>query len=243
MFKIFSKSEFKEFDFKISGEILWRKNIVGKLHKSSDILNPKIKIICDDFFFCYKEKIESKLFNCLSFFLSQNLGFISKINSLKNPSQSMRAVTYSLIENLGHCKKDKIKFFYDVLKPDEISNLKKSGFRSGVFFAFFNDKRAKLFRQILINVFFEGQLNNVLDKEVYNVDRSINSKKIGIYKKMGFYMIKVNKKYYLAHFEYLENLFRKNFYLKKKFGSYNPRNKFEKNILENTKITFVEDNI
>ena len=60
---------------------------------------------------------------------------------------------------------------------------------------------------------------------------------------MGFYMIKVNKKYYLAHFEYLENLFRKNFYFKKKFGSYNPRNKFEKNILENTKIRFVEDNI
>jgi len=241
VFASFSQSDFKEFNFKISGEILWRKNIIAKLYKSSDIFNPKIKIICDEFFIIYREKIESKLFNCFRFFLSKNLSFISKINALKNPSQSMRAVTYSLIENLGHCKKDEIKVFYDVLLPDEISNLKKAGFRSGVFFAFFNDKKARLFRQILINVFFGSQLNNFLDKEVYNVDKLINSKKIGIYKKMGFYMIKLNKKYYLVHFDYLENLYRKNFYLKKKFGSYKPRNKLEKNILENTKIRFVED--
>ena len=241
VFASFFQSDFKEFNFKISGEILWRKNIIAKLFKSSDIFNPKIKIICDEFFLIYREKIESKLFNCFRFFLSKNLSFISKINALKNPSQSMRAVTYSLIENLGHCKKDEIKSFYDVLLPDEISNLKKAGFRSGVFFAFFNDKKARLFRQILINVFFESQLNNFLDKGVYNVDRLINSKKIGIYKKMGFYMIKVNKKYYLVHFDYLENLYRKNFYLKNKFGAYKPRNKLEKNILENTKIRFIED--
>ena len=98
----------------------------------------------------------------------------------------MRAVTYSLIENLGHCKKDEIKSFYDVLLPDEISNLKKAGFRSGVFFAFFNDKKARLFRQILINVFFESQLNNFLDKGVYNVDRLINSKKLEYIKKWDF---------------------------------------------------------
>jgi ATP-dependent RNA helicase SUPV3L1/SUV3 len=241
VFASFFQSDFKEFNFKISGEILWQKNIIAKLYKSSDIFNPKIKIICDEFFLIYREKIESKLFNCFRFFLSKNLSFISKINALKNPSQSMRAVTYSLIENLGHCKKDEIKGFYDVLLPDEISNLKKAGFRSGVFFAFFSDKKARLFRQILINVFFGSQLNNFLDKEVYNLDRLINSKKIGIYKKMGFYMIKVNKKYYLVHFDYLENLYRKNFYLKKKFGSYKPRNKLEKNILENTKIRFIED--
>ena len=54
-------------------------------------------------------------------------------------------------------------------------------------------------------------------------------------------MIKVNKKYYLVHFDYLENLYRKNFYLKNKFGAYKPRNKLEKNILENTKIRFIED--
>ena len=145
VFASFFQSDFKEFNFKISGEILWRKNIIAKLFKSSDIFNPKIKIICDEFFLIYREKIESKLFNCFRFFLSKNLSFISKINALKNPSQSMRAVTYSLIENLGHCKKDEIKSFYDVLLPDEISNLKKAGFRSGVFLHFLTIKRQDYF--------------------------------------------------------------------------------------------------
>ena len=118
VFASFFQSDFKEFNFKISGEILWRKNIIAKLFKSSDIFNPKIKIICDEFFLIYREKIESKLFNCFRFFLSKNLSFISKINALKNPSQSMRAVTYSLIEKLGHFKKDDKKIFYDVLLTD-----------------------------------------------------------------------------------------------------------------------------
>ena len=68
VFASFFQSDFKEFNFKISGEILWRKNIIAKLLKSSDIFNPKIKIICDEFFLIYREKIESKLFNCFRFF-------------------------------------------------------------------------------------------------------------------------------------------------------------------------------
>ena len=97
----------------------------------------------------------------------------------------MRAVTYSLIENLGHCKKDEIKSFYDVLLPDEISNLKKAGFRSGVFLHFLTIK-GKIISSNFNKCFFESQLNNFLDKEVYNVDRLINSKKLEYIKKWDF---------------------------------------------------------
>ena len=71
VFASFFQSDFKEFNFKISGEILWRKNIIAKLFKSSDIFNPKIKIICDEFFLIYREKIESKFLIVLGFFIKK----------------------------------------------------------------------------------------------------------------------------------------------------------------------------
>ena len=56
-------------------------------------------------------------------------------------------------------------------------------------------------------------------------------------------MIKVNKKNIIWFIlNTLKIYIGKNFYLKKKFGSYKPRNKLEKNILENTKIRFIEVN-
>ena len=45
------------------------------------------------------------------------------------------------------------------------------------FFLFFKTKGAKLFRQILINIFFENLLNTFLEKNYYALKKSSFSKK------------------------------------------------------------------
>ncbi len=238
----FKDSTYSDFEFKVNGEIFWKKNLIAKLFKNKEITKPKVKIFFDDFFSDYKKEIESKTKKCFEYFFLNNIGFIKKIDLIEKSSSNLRAIIYSLNENLGHCKKENLTDYYKSLKSDEIKILKKNGLQTGNFFLFFKTKGAKLFRQILINVFFENLLDNYLEKNFYPFKQSsIGEKEKEIYKKMGFYFTKISNKYFLVYFEYLENLIRKSFYLKKrKLKFYVPQNNLEKLIFEsNSKITIM----
>ncbi len=235
----FKNSKYSDFEFKVNGEILWKKSLIAKLFKNSEIINPKIKIIFDDFFSNYKKEIESITRKYFEFHFVNNIGFIKKINLIEQSSSNLRAIIYSLVENLGHCKKENLTHYYRSLKAEEIKSLKINGLQTGVFFHFFKNKGAKLFRQILINVFFENLLKTHLEKDFYTFKKlSICEKEKEIFKRMGFYPIKVSKQQYLVYFEYLENLIKKSFYYKKKkLDSYIPQNDLEKMIFKsNCKI-------
>ncbi len=238
----FKNLKYSDIDFKANGEILWKKSLIAKLFKNTEITNPKIKVFFDDFFSKYKKEIEIKTRKCFEFQFSNNLGFIKKINLIEQSSSNLRAVIYSLVENLGHCKKENLMHYYKSLKSKEIKSLRESGLQTGVFFLFFKTKGARLFRQILINVFFESSLNNFLEKNLYNCKKlSTSEEQKEIYRKMGFYLIKISKQKYLVYFEYLENLIKKSFYYKKrKLTSYVPQNNLEKMIFKsNIKVTIL----
>jgi len=93
-----------------------------------------------------------------------------------------------------------------------------------------------------MNVFFENLLNTFLEKNYYALKKSsFSNKEKEIYKRMGFYLIKISKQHYLIYFEYLEDLIKKHFYYKKKkLNTYIPKNNLEKMIFEfNRKIIFL----
>ena len=237
----FKNSKSSDFDFKINGEILWKKSLIAKLLKNSEITNPKIKVFVDDFFSNYRIEIELRIRKCFEYFFSRNIEFIKKINLIEKSSSNLRAVIYSLVENLGHCKKENVTHYYKSLKPKELKSLRESGLQTGVFFLFFKSKGAKLFRQILINIFFENLLSTFLEKNYYALKKSsFSNREKEIYRRMGFYLIKISKEHFLVYFEYLENLIKKNFYYKKKkLNTYTPQNNLEKMILESkSKIIF-----
>ena len=245
-FNSFTETKFNEFEFNIKGEIIWKKSIIAKLIKGSTILKPKIKLLYDEFFFDFKEKIELKLAGFLNYVLAKDLSFLNKVNSLKISSPQMRAIIYSLVENLGQCRRDKLKIFYSVLNSNELDQLKRNGFKCGFFFLYFKEKNSNYFRQILINVHFGGQLSSHLDGYIYQIKKnSVGKGKIEFYRKMGFYTIKVLSKYYLVYFEYLESIIKKRlYYQKKKLHIKKFSNKFEKDFFEKKhKITFLKDDI
>ena len=58
----------------MSGEILWKKSLIAKLLKNSEVTNPKIKVISDDFFSDYKKQIQSIMRKCFDYYFSKNIG-------------------------------------------------------------------------------------------------------------------------------------------------------------------------
>ena len=84
-----------------------KKNLIAKLFKNSEITNPKIKVFLM-IFFKLQKKIELRIRKCFEYYFSNNIGFIKKINLIEKSSSNLRAVIYSLVENLGHCKKENV---------------------------------------------------------------------------------------------------------------------------------------
>ena len=85
---------------------------------------------------------------------------------LKNQQNFFRALEFSLLENLGHCRKKNLDFFYNKLTKNEIEFFKKAGLRKGYIFYFFKSKNSNKLRQMLINVFFVKKGEKFL-KEIF----------------------------------------------------------------------------
>ncbi len=230
----FLRSKISDVKFEINGSIFWKTKLIGKLVKNNDLIKPKLKIINDDYFEIYKRSISNHLNNLLSLLVSENLRFVSLLKK-KNSSANLRAINYSLYENLGHCIKQNLNKYIRNLNSEEILELKKNNFSSGFYFYFFNSKGAKNIRQILINVFTGNKIEKFLEKKIYHVSKIeiMKSQKLEIYKKMGFYLIKAGKKYYLADFEYLEQILKKSEIIKRKKSKvFHPNNDLEKQIFK-----------
>ncbi len=230
----FLKSKISDVKFEINGSIFWKKKLIGKLVKNNNLINPKLNIVNDDFFEIYKRGISNHLTNLLNLLVSKHLKFINLIKK-NNSSANLRAINYSLYENLGHCVKQNLNKYVSNLNSEEISELKKNNFSSGFYFYFFNSRGAKNIRQILINVFTGNKIEKFLEKKIYHVSKIkiMKSQKLEIYKRMGFYLIKAGKKHYLADFEYLEQILKKSEIINRKNSKFfHPNNDLEKQIFK-----------
>ena len=237
----FISSEFSELEFDINGIIYWKKKPVARLIKSLDILKPKINLIVDDFFGLHQARLQKKTQLYFDYLIKNKFRYVEDVNSFKSPSQNFRAINYSLFENLGHCKKQSLKFYYNSLKTDEINFLKKRGFKIGTYFFFYKSNDSNYLRQTLINISHKNLLKKFIDKKFFFSEKLlINSEMIKIYSKMGFYLIKLKNKKYFVNFEYLELTIRKIMYLKKnKVKNFIPSNNLEHEIFNgNIRINF-----
>ena len=125
-------SKYEKFDFNIDGSILWKKEIIGKFEKCQKLLNPKIICFLDNYFLKYEELIVKKLKEFLDFLIDKDMPFVKKIRNEKNISSPSRAINFYLLENLGHCEKNKIENFFKQLSKFEVAKYKCLGFKKGM---------------------------------------------------------------------------------------------------------------
>ena len=82
------------------------------------------------------------------------MNFFRKFENINKSSNFLRALEFSILENLGHCRKNSLDTYYNKLTRNEIKLLREAGLKKGFFFFFFYSKDSKKLRQMLINIFF-----------------------------------------------------------------------------------------
>ena len=238
IFLDFLRSNYKEFSFNIDGSLIWRNHIVAKFIKGNEITKPKIKVMSDIYFKNFDAKICLKIRQYFDYLVNKNFDFISKIDSFKKPSKFMRAVIYSIVENLGHCKRKNIDEFFLKISKEEFLFLKKIGLETGTSFYFF-ETRDKRLKQMLLNIFFSFNEVSFFEKDFYALKRGIDKNKINYLEKIGFYRLSIKKSKYLVNLEYFEKLLKRIFFHRKRNKSdFISKNKFETEMKTNPKLSF-----
>ena len=205
----FKKTNFKNLNFEADGSIRWEKNLIAQFCKGHELAKPMIKVFYDEHFNSLKEVIEKKLKNFFFYMMETKMNFFSKCKSINKSSKFLRAFEFSILENLGHCRKNILDTYYNKLTTNEIRHLRQAGLKNGFVFFFFDTEDSKQFRQMLINVFFKTERQKFYEKNFYFLNSFISSDSHKIFQKMGYYLIKLGSKKVLVNFEYIEYLEKK----------------------------------
>ncbi len=127
-----------------------------------------------------------------------------------NHSNSFRALSYALYENLGYCPKKTYYQYYKNLLNSEVNFLNKLGLEIGNKFIYFKNEKfeKKYFSHMLISVFQGLESNETLSKKLFIKENSdIKDKAISkISNKFGFYKLMISKKKYFVYFLLFEKL-------------------------------------
>ncbi|MFL2676347.1 MAG: hypothetical protein CNE97_04670 [alpha proteobacterium MED-G10] len=212
----FVSQNFDKLHFTADGNIYWQKNLIGQFYKGQEIINPVIKLFSDDIFEEHKKKIEKKLTEYKNFIIQNNLKFYKNFEEKNDFSKFFRAIKFSLLENLGQCKKESLVNYFNNLTKEETTFLEQNGLKNGFFFFFFESDKSNEAKQMFTNVFFKINTKSYLKKRIYFLKESIPKSRLKIFEIMGFYLIKLGNRRILVDFEYLEILEKRKRLIKNK---------------------------
>ena len=113
-------------------KIIWKKNVIARLKKGSDYLNPEIDIIADD---SLNENSKSKLIDFLNKWLSNYindvLGDLFRLTKHQITNQYLRGLIFQLYENNGVVKRSKVDKIVKSIPTEERKKLWGMGIKIG----------------------------------------------------------------------------------------------------------------
>ena len=232
----FVESRSSEFKYDVSGKIYWKNDLIGRLTKTKDMFKPKINILSDYYFSKFNKAINTKLEDIIYNKILSPLLFLDK--NLKNSlNQNVRAINFNLYENFGHCIKKKIIKYYQNLEKNDYFTKK---IKIGRFFIFYENQTYFNLKQMLVNIYYEGELLSYMNKKFYKLENDKITKNMKIfYERIGFYIFKIKNKPFLIYYQYLEEIFQMISFSKKKNRKFNPKNSLESLLLKNPNDLFM----
>ncbi len=133
---------------------------IASLYKGDSIFKPKLIISNNQFitkesYALLKEKIENNLeYTFKEAFKEQTI-------NIKTKNQNLKAIIFSLQENLGIIKISEVEQFFKLLKPDDLAILKENNIKISNHFIYYNpsafNKKNKSIRWILVNLFMKNK--------------------------------------------------------------------------------------
>ena len=130
----FNKTNFENINFEADGKIKWKKNLIGQFCKGHELSKPLIKVFYDEYFYSSREIIQEKLKNFFLYLMEKKMNFFRKFENINKSSNFLRALEFSILENLGHCRKNSLDTYYNKLTRNEIKLLREAGLKKRVLF-------------------------------------------------------------------------------------------------------------
>ena len=185
-------------------EVFFKEHKIASIYKGVNILEPKLMIANNQF-------ITKENYNYLKEKIQYNLSIIIKtafkeqnINIITN-NQNLKAIIFSLQENLGVVKISAVEQFFKSLKSNDLITLKKNNINISSNFIYYNfkvfDLRNKINRWILVNLFLKKkELKKFPNKKIFLNKFKLSSVAL---KALGF--IKLDK--FVIEISFLEYIF------------------------------------
>ncbi len=182
-------------------------NKIASIYKGDNIFKPKLIISNNQFitkanYILLKEKIENNLgYSIREAFKEQTI-------NIKTSNQSLKAIIFSLQENLGIVKINKVEHFFKSLNPDDLIVLKKNNIKISNHFIYYNpsvlNEENKIIRWILANLFIKKGDSTILpNKRIFFNKREVSElalSAVGLIKLKNFVIE-------LSFLEYVYDLF------------------------------------
>ncbi len=177
---------------------------IASIYKGDNIFKPKLIISNNQF-------ITKKNYTLLKEKIENNLGYIireafkEQTINIKTSNQNLKAIIFSLQENLGIIKISTVEHFFKSLKPDDLIVLKKNNIKISNHFIYYNpcaiNKKSKSIRWILVNLFLKKKEFKPLPNERI----FLNKKKISSLALNALGLIKLEN--FVVEISFLEYIF------------------------------------
>ena len=113
-------------------KIIWKNNIIGRLKKGNNYLNPEIEILADDALDdLSKSKLETFLKGWADNYIKEILGDLLNLNKESVDNKYIRALMFQLFENNGVIKRDTVSEIVNSIKTEERKKIWAMGIKIG----------------------------------------------------------------------------------------------------------------
>ena len=113
-------------------KIIWKNNMIGRLKKGNNYLNPEIEILADDAIDdLSKSKLETFLKSWADNYIKEILGDLLNLNKESVDNKYIRALMFQLFENNGVIKRDTVSEIVKSIKTEERKKIWAMGIKIG----------------------------------------------------------------------------------------------------------------
>ena len=113
-------------------KIIWKNNVIARLKKGNNYLNPEIEILADDALDeVSKSKLEVFLKNWVNAYIKEILGDLLNLNKESVSNKYIRALMFQLFENNGVIKRELVNEIVKEIKTDERKKIWDLGIKIG----------------------------------------------------------------------------------------------------------------
>ena len=153
-------------------KIVWRENIIARLKKGNNYLNPSIEILADDALDdLSRSKLENFLKNWIDKFIKETLHDLLNLKLEPVKNKYIRALMFQLFENNGVLKRENVNDIVKAIKTDERKKIWELGIKIGRYHIYLPKMlkpKAVGLRISLWRLFFEIKSNQIIPRSGLN---------------------------------------------------------------------------